>query len=111
MPTYEYACELCGHKMEVFHSILAQKLVTCPSCAKDGLKRLIGTGAGLIFKGTGFYETDYKRKSEPTGTTGSSDSGKSAAEPAASTSAPTPSASPATPSATPAASGSSSESK
>lgn len=74
MPTYDYACELCGHKMEVFQSILAERLVNCPSCTEDGLKRLIGTGAGLIFKGTGFYETDYKKK---TGSSGGGESGSS----------------------------------
>lgn len=60
MPTYEYACDLCGHQMEVFQSIRAERLVTCPQCSEDGLKRLIGRGAGIIFKGSGFYQTDYK---------------------------------------------------
>src|SRR5690554_2644258 len=63
MPTYEYACELCGHQLEIFQSIRAERIVTCPSCSKDGLKRLIGRGAGIIFKGTGFYQTDYKNNS------------------------------------------------
>jgi putative FmdB family regulatory protein len=65
MPTYEYACDLCGHQMEVFQSIRDERLVTCPECAKDGLKRLIGRGAGIIFKGSGFYQTDYKNAPAP----------------------------------------------
>jgi putative FmdB family regulatory protein len=108
MPTYEYACELCGHQMEVFHSIMAEKLVTCPSCAENGLKRLIGTGAGLIFKGTGFYETDYKKKAEPAGSKSSGDSDKGGATSTSATSSASPAASPAP---TPAASGSSNGSK
>lgn|SRR5690606_10424050 len=81
MPTYEYACENCGHQMEVFQSMNAERLVKCPACSKDGLKRLIGRGAALIFKGTGFYETDYKSppKSD-SGTSGESKSSESAAK-------------------------------
>ena len=60
MPTYEYRCELCGHTMEEYQSIKADPLVRCPSCGKDGLKRLMGGGGGMIFKGSGFYQTDYK---------------------------------------------------
>ncbi len=62
MPTYQYECSLCGHSFCVFQSMTAEKLSTCPECHKDGLQRLIGMGAGIIFKGSGFYETDYKRK-------------------------------------------------
>ena len=61
MPTYEYACRLCDHQFEVFQSIKADPLSQCPSCGEQGLRRLIGLGAGIIFKGSGFYETDYKR--------------------------------------------------
>lgn len=61
MPTYEYACKLCGHNFEIFQPITADSLKKCPACHKNGLQRLISGGAGLIFKGTGFYETDYKR--------------------------------------------------
>jgi putative FmdB family regulatory protein len=60
MPTYEYACEDCGHHFDEFQSITAPVLTDCPACKKKALKRLIGTGAGLIFKGSGFYVTDYK---------------------------------------------------
>ena len=63
MPTYEYECEACGHQFEAYQSITAAKLKQCPQCQKESLQRLIGTGSGMIFKGNGFYETDYKRKS------------------------------------------------
>ena len=59
MPTYDYECSDCGHAFEVFHSMSADPLSVCPEC-NGTVKRLIGTGAGLIFKGTGFYETDYR---------------------------------------------------
>jgi putative FmdB family regulatory protein len=60
MPTYEYKCEACGHPFEKFQSITAAPIKKCPKCGKSRVKRLIGTGAGLIFKGGGFYETDYR---------------------------------------------------
>ncbi|MEO0964406.1 MAG: zinc ribbon domain-containing protein [Planctomycetota bacterium] len=60
MPTYEYACENCGHQFEEFQSMSAKPLRKCPACGELKLKRLIGIGAGVIFKGSGFYETDYR---------------------------------------------------
>jgi putative FmdB family regulatory protein len=63
MPTYEYLCEDCGYEFERFQSITAKPLRRCPRCSKRGLKRLVGTGAGVIFKGSGFYETDYRSES------------------------------------------------
>ena len=63
MPTYEYLCDACGHEFEEFQSITAKALRKCPECKKLKLKRLIGTGAGIIFKGNGFYETDYRSES------------------------------------------------
>ncbi len=63
MPTYEYRCEACRHEFESFQSITAKPLKKCPQCGKSKLKRLIGTGAGIIFKGSGFYETDYRSDS------------------------------------------------
>lgn len=63
MPTYEYACTKCGHEMEAFQSMKDAPLTRCPACRKPALKRKVGGGAGLIFKGTGFYITDYKNKS------------------------------------------------
>lgn len=63
MPTYEYVCEGCGHEFERFESITARPLRSCPKCGKKKVKRLIGTGAGIIFKGSGFYQTDYRSES------------------------------------------------
>lgn len=60
MPTYEYECASCGQRMEAFQSITARPLKKCPACGERQLQRLIGTGAGIIFKGSGFYETDYR---------------------------------------------------
>ncbi|HVT82911.1 MAG TPA: FmdB family zinc ribbon protein [Phycisphaerae bacterium] len=60
MPTYEYACEACGHKFEEFQSITAKPITKCPACGKKKVKRLISAGAGFIFKGSGFYITDYR---------------------------------------------------
>ena len=60
MPTYDYICENCGYEFERFQSITARPLRKCPQCGRRALKRLIGAGAGVIFKGTGFYETDYR---------------------------------------------------
>ena len=60
MPTYEYICENCGAEFERFQTITAKPLRVCPECDKKKLKRLIGTGAGIIFKGSGFYQTDYR---------------------------------------------------
>ncbi len=63
MPTYEYRCKACGHEFEEFQSITAPVLKKCPSCAKAKLERLIGTGSAVMFKGGGFYETDYRSES------------------------------------------------
>ena len=63
MPTYDYLCDSCGHEFEKFQSITARTLRKCPECGKNQLKRLIGAGAGIIFKGSGFYETDYRSES------------------------------------------------
>lgn len=60
MPTYTYECKKCSHAQDVFHAMSATPVVKCDECG-GATKRLMGTGAGLIFKGTGFYETDYKK--------------------------------------------------
>src|SRR5438552_17876332 len=60
MPTYEYKCQACGHQFEKFQSITAAPIRRCPKCHKNQVRRLIGIGAGLIFKGSGFYITDYR---------------------------------------------------
>ena len=59
MPTYEYECQRCAHRFDAFQSIKDEPLKRCPKC-RGKLKRLVGTGAGIIFKGSGFYETDYR---------------------------------------------------
>ena len=63
MPTYDYRCDACEHQWELFQSIKAEPEKKCPACKKKKARRLIGAGAGLIFKGTGFYLTDYRSKS------------------------------------------------
>lgn len=63
MPTYDYRCNACGHRFELFQSMTESAKRKCPRCAKNALERLIGTGAALIFKGSGFYETDYRSDS------------------------------------------------
>jgi len=61
MPTYDYICKFCGHEFEAFQSMNAEPLKKCPKCNKKIIRK-IGTGAGLVFKGSGFYITDYKNK-------------------------------------------------
>ncbi len=63
MPTYDYRCAECGHQFELFHSMKDAPKKKCPKCAKNALERLIGTGGGVLFKGGGFYETDYRSDS------------------------------------------------
>jgi putative FmdB family regulatory protein len=60
MPTYEYICENCEHQFEKYQSIKAKPIRKCPECGKLSVQRLIGAGAGIIFKGSGFYQTDYR---------------------------------------------------
>lgn len=70
MPTYQYQCKHCGHVLEELQSMSEPPLLHCPACETDGLQRIMGTGAGLIFKGSGFYLTDYKKASStPAATT------------------------------------------
>lgn len=63
MPTYEYRCNACEHRLETFQSITAKPLKKCPECGKPKLERLISGGGAVIFKGGGFYETDYRSES------------------------------------------------
>lgn len=78
MPTYEYECESCGHHFEVFQSMKDDKLTDCPQEDCDGhVRRLLGTGAGIIFKGSGFYETDYRSDSYKKGAKADQGSGSS----------------------------------
>ncbi len=62
MPTYDYKCTNCGHTFELFQKFSDLPITVCPQCG-GAVKRLIGPGAGTIFKGSGFYQTDYKNKS------------------------------------------------
>jgi len=63
MPTYDYRCEACGHEMELFQNISEAPKRKCPACKKSKLKRMIGGGAGFLFRGSGFYLTDYRSES------------------------------------------------
>lgn len=84
MPTYEYVCRACEHQFEMFQSMSATVKRKCPQCGKNTLERLIGTGSAIIFKGSGFYETDYRSdsykkaaKADSSSSSSSSDSRKS----------------------------------
>src|SRR5579862_6513406 len=67
MPTYDYVCDACDHKFEEFQSMMDKPLKKCPACKKSKLRRLLGTGSGFIFKGSGFYQTDYRSESYKSG--------------------------------------------
>lgn len=78
MPHYDYQCQSCDHLFEVYQSITADALSECPQCKKPQLRRLIGGGAGVVFKGSGFYQTDYKN--EDGGSKSATDSPKTSAK-------------------------------
>jgi putative FmdB family regulatory protein len=63
MPTYDYECDACSHTFELFQSISEPLKKKCPECGRLKLRRLFGTGAALLFKGSGFYQTDYRSES------------------------------------------------
>ncbi len=63
MPTYDYQCKKCDHRWELFQPITAEAVRKCPACGKLSAKRIIGPGAGVIFRGSGFYQTDYRSES------------------------------------------------
>lgn len=91
MPTYDYQCQKCGHRFEVFQSMRDERLTDCPLETCDGsVKRLLGTGAGIIFKGSGFYQTDYRndsyKQAAKADTSSSGSSGSSSSESKSSTS-------------------------
>lgn len=79
MPTYDYECSSCGHTFDAFQSMSDDPLKTCPECGKSALKRLIGGGMGIIFKGSGFYSTDSRSGSAASSS--SSDGGSSESSP------------------------------
>jgi putative FmdB family regulatory protein len=81
MPTYDYRCDSCGHAFELFQSIKAEPVKACPKCAAESARRVIGAGAGFIFKGSGFYITDYTR-SKDYQEKAKSESGKGESKPA-----------------------------
>ena len=91
MPTYDYKCDDCGYAFELFQGMMEKKLTTCPKC-QGSVRRLIGAGAGVVFKGSGFYETDYRiaeyrrrKKEDSKGSeSGSSSASKADAKPDAS---------------------------
>jgi putative FmdB family regulatory protein len=81
MPTYDYICDSCGHEFEVFESIMAKPRTDCPECKELNLRRKIGPGAAILFKGSGFYQTDYRSESYKK----AAQAEKSSSEPAKST--------------------------
>jgi putative FmdB family regulatory protein len=102
MPTYEYRCDACGHQFDELQSFKDEPLKVCPKCHQEKLRRLFGTGAAILFKGSGFYETDYRSDSykkaakadEGAKTTGSNGDSKPAeSKPAESKSSPPPASS------------------
>lgn len=78
MPTYEYVCDACGNEFEELQSFSDKPLSKCPKCKKSKLRRLFGTGASIIFKGSGFYETDYRSESYKAGAKAEADANKPA---------------------------------
>jgi putative FmdB family regulatory protein len=76
MPTYEYVCEGCGHAFEELQSFKDEPLTVCPKCHETRLRRLFGTGAAILFKGSGFYETDYRSESYKKAAKAEQDAGK-----------------------------------
>jgi putative FmdB family regulatory protein len=101
MPNYDYVCQSCGHRFEVYQSMNDAKLRDCPVEGCGGtVKRLLGTGAGLIFKGSGFYQTDYRSDSYQKGAKQDSAAAKPAADSAPAAPA-APAAAPAAPAAAP----------
>src|SRR5215831_17525787 len=76
MPTYEYQCDACDHNFDEFQSFSDKPLKKCPKCKKPKLRRAFGTGAAVLFKGSGFYQTDYRSESYQAGATKPATNGK-----------------------------------
>ncbi|MCH2183539.1 MAG: zinc ribbon domain-containing protein [Mariniblastus sp.] len=83
MPTYDYECDACGHTWELFQKITDDPIKKCPECNKKKARRLFGTGAAVVFKGSGFYQTDYRSDSYKKGADADKkrDSGSKSASP------------------------------
>ncbi|MBS1272407.1 MAG: hypothetical protein MAGBODY4_01552 [Candidatus Marinimicrobia bacterium] len=80
MPTYEYGCKNCGHRFEEFQRMSDDPITQCPECGEESVQRLVSGGAGLIFKGSGFYITDYKNKNSSPGNGSGEQDGRSASD-------------------------------
>ncbi len=80
MPTYTYQCKKCGTEMDVFHAMSESPRVKCDECGSASVTKLIGSGAGIIFKGSGFYETDYKDKGKGKKSSGKAKDGDDSSE-------------------------------
>ncbi len=80
MPTYDYECDACGHTFELFQSISEPVKKKCPACGKQKLRRLFGTGAAVVFKGSGFYQTDYRSESYNSAAKADAEASKPAAD-------------------------------
>src|SRR5438874_10665062 len=77
MPTYEYQCDACSHNFDELQGFSDPPLKKCPKCGKPRLRRVLGTGAGIIFKGSGFYQTDYRSESYKSAAKAEQEAGKS----------------------------------
>jgi putative FmdB family regulatory protein len=88
MPTYDYVCDACQHSFEAFQGINDKLLKKCPRCSKPKLRRLFGTGSALLFKGSGFYVTDYRSSDYKAAAQRDQEAGKAAANGAADTASP-----------------------
>ena len=85
MPTYDYICDACQHEFEAFESIKADSQTICPVCHEPKLRRKIGAGAAILFKGSGFYQTDYRSESYKKGAEADKSSSEAASKPAETT--------------------------
>jgi len=94
MPTYDYICDACGHEFEAFESIKADPQTDCPQCHEARLRRKIGPGAAILFKGSGFYQTDYRSESYKQRAAADKPADSSSSKPADSSSGSTSTASP-----------------
>jgi putative FmdB family regulatory protein len=89
MPTYDYICDACKHEFEAYESIKADSQTICPTCHEPKLRRKIGAGAAILFKGSGFYQTDYRSESYKKGAAAEKTASDAASKPAESTSSTT----------------------